>query len=164
MQLQDNMKMAQSCPPEAVEARTLIMAQVVKLSEIPNGSEVAQHMLEKAGLAPPSTPEAKQQLDQQNQEAQQNKQLQLEDAMAQIGHRRAQSEKLLADADLKKAMANTHLAGVSNPQFEQANQQLLLERTAAQNARTRAQTDKINQELETQAPIQLPPPQIPEHW
>jgi hypothetical protein len=163
-QLSDNMKMAQSCPPEAVEARTILMANVVKLSDVPHGEEVGQHMLEQAGLVPPSTPEAAAKQQAAQQQAQQQHELTVQDAMAQISHKKAQTQKLLADSDLKQAMAQSKNAEIQNPQFEQANQQLLLERTSAQNRRTVAQAEKIEAELNAQPPIPQAPPPIPEKW
>jgi hypothetical protein len=163
-QLSDNMKMAQSCPPEAVEARTMLMANVVKLSDVPHGNEVGQHMLEQAGLVPPSTPEAAKELQQKQQEAQQQREIGIEDALAQIGHRKAQTTKLLSDAQLKQAMAQSAAMDLKDPQYEAVNRNLLLERTAVQNRRTAAQADKIEKELNALPPMVPAPLPIPEHW
>jgi hypothetical protein len=169
-QLQDLMKLAQSLPdvPEAVKARIALTSAIVSLSDIPNGAVLGQQMLEQAGLAPPSSPEMKAQVDQQQQDAQQQKQITVETALAQIGHRKAQSAKLLADADFKKAQAAAAAAEVSDPQYEQTNKQLLLQRTETQNRRTAAQAAKIEKELaQPPEPIGQPPelPQeAPPNW
>ena len=163
-QLQDLMKLAQSLPdvPEAVKARIALTAAIISLSDIPNGAMLGQQMLEQAGLAPPSTPEMQQQIAQAKQDMATQKQVSLETALAQIGHRKAQEKKLLADADFKKAQAAATAADVADPQYEQANKQLLLDRTATQNRRTAAQAAKIERELSQPPEPVGQPPQLPE--
>lgn len=165
-QLQDLTKVLQSAPKDAAQLRTVGTSMVIRLMDIPHSNELADMILKQAGLIAPQTPEEAQAAQEKARQAQEDRQITVESALAQIGHRKAQSEKLIADTELKKAMAASAMSEIQNPAYEQANKQLLLERSAAQNRRTAAQAAKIEKELsEPSEPAPPPPPEpLPPNW
>jgi hypothetical protein len=166
-QLQDFMKILQSAPqgqPGQLDLRTMLMPDVIRLMEIPHAEEKARKLAEATGVIPPQTPEAQQAAQAAAQKKEQVEQIQTESAVADVEHRKAQTGKLGADAELKHAQAQATAAEVSDPQYEQANKELLLQRTAVQNARTGAQTAKIHKDMQ-EPPEQSQSPQgAPPNW
>ena len=159
-QLQDLTKVLQSAPQDAAQFRILGTSIVVRLMDIPHANELADTLLKQAGLMQPQTQQEMQEAQAKAQEAQQQKELSLQAALAQIGYRKAQTEKLISDAALKHAMAQEK-SNPRNAEYDAADRELILERTAVQNRRTKAQAAKIEAELYGQAlqPAQQPAPQ-----
>jgi hypothetical protein len=111
----DNIAMAlQSLPPNdpsTMAVRLLLTAKMIECMDVPNAAEDAQLIREKSGLAPPSNPQEAAQAQMQAQQAQEQHQLTVQGALAQIRLTNARA----GEHDAKAAHANALAQAESQP-------------------------------------------------
>lgn len=166
----------QSLPPNdpnLMAVRLILTAKMLECSDLPGAQEDAQLIREKSGLVPPSTPEEQAAAAQKQQMEQQQHQIEMEQAMAQIGLQK--SKALEHQAKAGKIAAETHQVGQPDP-MEQADKVVDLAKKreqvnqiAAKTAHTQAQTDNtvhktVGQIKDNLTPPEAPQQPIPQQW